>query len=34
MITPPPGVHVSLASGLTDLRKGSGGLASLAQQQV
>jgi len=34
MIAPPPGVHVWLACGLTDMRKGFDGLASLAQRQL
>jgi transposase len=32
MIAPPPGVHVWLACGRTDMRKGMDGLAMLAQQ--
>ena len=34
MIAPPPGVHVWLACGRTDMRKGFDGLASLAQKQL
>lgn len=34
MIAPPPGVHVWLACGVTDMRKGFDGLTSLAQQQL
>ena len=34
MIAPPPGVHVWLACGTTDMRKGFDGLAALAQQQL
>ena len=34
MIGPPAGVHVWLACGRTDMRKGFDGLASLAQQQL
>jgi transposase len=33
MIVPPPGVHVWLACGYTDMRKGFDGLSALAQQQ-
>jgi transposase len=32
MIGPPPGVRVWLACGRTDMRKGTDGLAMLAQQ--
>jgi transposase len=34
MIAPPPGVHVWLSCGHTDMRKGFDGLAALAQQQL
>jgi len=34
MIAPPPGVHVWLACGHTDMRKGFDGLAALAQKQL
>ena len=34
MIAPSLGVHVWLACGFTDMRKGFDGLASLAQQQL
>ncbi len=34
MIAPPPGVHVWLACGPTDMRKGFDGLSALAQQQL
>jgi len=33
MIAPPLGVHVWLACGIIDMRKGFDGLASLAEQQ-
>jgi transposase len=34
MIAPPPNVRVWLAAGMTDMRKGFDGLASLAPQQL
>lgn len=34
MIAPPPGVRVWLAAGVTDMRKGFDGLASLVQQHL
>jgi transposase len=34
MITPPPGVRIWLAAGVTDMRKGFDGLAVLVQQQL
>lgn len=34
MITPPPGVRVYLACGVTDMRKGMAGLAMLVQQSL
>ena len=34
MIAPPSGVHVWLAAGVTDMRKGFDGLAALVQQHV
>jgi len=34
MIAPPPGVHVWLACGQTDMRKGFDGLSALVQQQL
>ncbi len=34
MIAPPPGVHVWLACGHTDMRKGFDGLSVLVQQQL
>jgi len=34
MITPPPGVRVYLACGVTDMRKGMAGLAMLVQQTL
>ena len=34
MITPPPGVRVWLAAGVTDMRKGFDGLAVLVQQHL
>ena len=33
-LAPPPNVHVWLACGLTDMRKGFDGLASLAQNHL
>jgi hypothetical protein len=34
MIAPPPGVRIWLAAGVTDMRKGFDGLATLVQQQL
>ena len=34
MITPPSGVRIWLAAGVTDMRKGFDGLAMLVQQQL
>lgn len=34
MITPPPGVRIWLAAGVTDMRRGFDGLAALVQQQL
>jgi transposase len=33
-IAPPPGVRIWLAAGVTDMRKGFDGLATLVQQQL
>jgi transposase len=34
MITPPPATRIWLAAGVTDMRKGFDGLATLVQQQL
>ena len=34
MITPPPGVRVWLAAGVTDMRRGFDGLAAMVQQKL
>ena len=34
MITPPPGVRIWLAAGVTDMRRGFDGLAAMAQQNL